>query len=78
MRPPPPTPLPLGPPNAQRTAFAFALRGRRASFAGRPDRSQNLLVQGEEGHGAEEAVRYLRAKDLKGGEEGEPQGVVET
>ena len=50
----------------------------RASFAGRPDRRHNLLGQGEDGRGAEEAVRYLRAKNLKVFVEGEPQGVGET
>ena len=57
---------------------ALALGGRRESIAGRPDRWQSLLVQGEEGRGAEKSVRFLRAKDLQGCEAGEPHGVGEA
>lgn len=57
---------------------ALALGGRRASIAGRPDRWQSLLVQDEEGCGAEKTVRYLRAKDLQGCEAGEPLRVGEA
>ena len=57
---------------------ALALGGRRESIAGRPDSWQSLLVQGEEGRGAEKPVRFLRATDLQGCEAGEPLRVGEA
>ena len=53
---------------------ALAYGGGRARFADRPGRRHNPLIQGEEGRGAEEAIRYLRAKEEGGCEEGSPQG----
>ena len=57
---------------------ALAYGGRRESIAGRPGRWHNLLVQCEEGRGAENSIRFLRATDLQGCEAGEPLRVGEA